>query len=90
MQSQEKKALLEACETDHYATTACMIGFEDGRKILSQKFAWAQDQGLLKESTFDLKGLQMENVENGEAQEVLKALLKVEQLLRGALLRSLP
>ena len=60
--------MLEAYKTDHYATTACMIGFEDGRKILGQKFAWAHDQGLLKEGTFDLKDLQMENAENGEAQ----------------------
>ena len=68
VQSRKEKALLEAYEADHYAITACMVRFKDCRKILGQTFAWAQDEGLLKDGTFDLKDLQLENVENGEAQ----------------------
>ena len=68
VQSQEEKALLEAYETDHYATKACMIRFKDGREILGKTFAWAQDEGLLKEGTFDLKDLQLEKVEDGKVQ----------------------
>ncbi|KAK2762208.1 hypothetical protein FQN54_001217 [Arachnomyces sp. PD_36] len=59
VQSQGDSKRLEEYETDNYATSSCLIEFEDGRKVIGRTFKWNADKSLLREGSFDLKDWQM-------------------------------